>query len=638
MRGKAFREDLFAAAQRRRRLCILKLDLGIGREMGRMRHGVSSRFRDIVLYGGVAACAVLLAVMLLQFAGHLTSLPITYSDDGIGYLVSAKGIVENGQLYTNPHLGAPGVAQFFDWPSADGLFTLELWLLSRFTANYVAVLNLFALLTYPLVALASAWAMRRLGLTRASAFVFSILYSFIVFHQSRLTSHLYLSAYFVVPLTIALIATAVLGARDDGDGLAAAGDTRRAWALGVPRWGWPIAVALGACGVYYAFFGIVLAVVGGLVAWLEARDYRRLIPAAAIVAVVLATITIQFAPSYVYWHREGSNNVASGRVPWASDLFALRVTQLVFPRLDHRIPRFAEFKASYRDSLTAIGPNLRNIAYDSSLGIVGTAGFFLLLVWALASPLRAPPKRPRGMPAKLTLLNVCALLLATVGGLGSVLAYVAFPQIRAYDRITPFIAFFSLCAVAWAADVLVGRLTLRLPPGRPVTRYGATVLVLVAVLAVGLWDETSPADTPPFSAIGAQFYTDRAFVGAVEGVLPPGASVLQLPYVPFPDGAGVNRTGPYDQLRLYLHSHSLRWSAGAFAGRPDAVWQEQAASLPPAQMVTAVRSRGFSGIAIDRFGYADSAAALETALEASAGVGRALVSSDGRYVFYPLPE
>lgn len=603
--------------------------------LDRARHGVLSHARDIALYVGVAACAVLLAVVLLQLAGHLTSLPITYTGDGISYLVGAKAMIDNGQPYTNQYLGAPGVAQGFDWPSADGLLTLEIWLLSRFTANYVTVLNLFALLTYPLIALTSAWSMRRLGLSRPCAFVFSILYAFIVFHQSRLPGHTFLSAYFVVPLAIALIATAVLG-RNEDDPLPAADRTPRSRPFGIPAWGWLIAVALGACGVYYAFFGVVLTGVGGLAAWFAARDYRRLVPAAAIVGVVFVTIAIQFAPSYVYWQREGSNNIANARVPWESDLYALRVTQLVSPRLNHRIQRLATAKAFYRDSLTAIGPNLGGIAYDSSLGLVGTAGFILLIVWALASPFRAPPGRPRHTPAKLTVLNASALLLATVGGLGSVLAFLGFPQIRAYDRITPFIAFFSLCAFAWAADVLLGRLALRLSPARPVLRYGAPAMVLAAILVFGLWDQTSPADTPPYAAIRMEFDRDRAFVGAVEGALPAGASVFQLPYVPYPESAGVNRTLGYDQLRLYLHSNALHWSAGAFLGRPDAVWQEQTASVPPPQMLATLRSRGFSGIVIDRFGYTD--AALETALAAQPGVGQALVSSDGRYAFYSLNQ
>jgi hypothetical protein len=33
---------------------------------------------------------------------------------------------------------------------------------------------------------------------------------------------------------------------------------------------------------------------------------------------------------------------------------------------------------------------------------------------------------------------------------GEILAYIGFPEIRAYDRITVYIGFVSLCAAAWA--------------------------------------------------------------------------------------------------------------------------------------------------------------------------------------------
>jgi phosphoglycerol transferase len=596
---------------------------------------VVSRRRDIALYFGVAACATVLATALLSLPGHFTSLPITYSGDGIGASMGIKGIIDNGQPYTNSYLGAPGAAEFLDWPSADGLLTLEIWLISRFTSNYVAVLNLFALLTYPLIAFASAWAMRRLGLSRPSAFVFSLLYGSIVFHQSRLQLHLFLSAYFIVPLAVALIATVVLAERDC-DGVTAGDGSGAPRLLGVPAWGWVMSAAAGACGIYYAFFTAVLTVSAAILASLAARDYRRLIPAAVVVVVIVGAIAVQFAPSYVYWRSAGPNNIASVRQAGESDLFALRVTQLVFPRSNHRLPRFAEAKASYYQGLTAINPGLSTIAYDSSLGIVGTAGFLLLIVWALVSPLRAPPKQPSGTPAKLTLLNLTALLLATVGGFGSVLAFLGFPQIRAYDRMTPFIAFVSLAAMAWAADTLLPQITQRLSAGRLWLRYGVPAMILVAILAFGLWDQTSPADTPPYGTIAAQFDSDRVFVDSIESSLPSGASIFQLPYVPFPESAGVNGTGGYDQLRLYLHSRRLHWSAGAFMGRPSAAWQVQVASLPPAEMVAAVRAREFSGIAIDRYGYADGGSALERALKAQPGFGATILSGDGRYAFYPF--
>ena len=48
----------------------------------------------------------------------------------------------------------------------------------------------------------------------------------------------------------------------------------------------------------------------------------------------------------------------------------------------------------------------------------------------------------------LVTLNLAALLLATTGGLGAVFGFAVSPLIRCYNRMSIFIAFFALAAVA----------------------------------------------------------------------------------------------------------------------------------------------------------------------------------------------
>src|SRR5204862_367728 len=79
-----------------------------------------------------------------------------------------------------------------------------------------------------------------------------------------------------------------------------------------------------------------------------------------------------------------------------------------------------------------------------SLGLVGSIGFLYLLGRLC---LRRPGRGTR-LADGLAVLTLAGLLLATVGGLGVVLSLLAAPEIRAYNRIVIFLAFFSFAAVA----------------------------------------------------------------------------------------------------------------------------------------------------------------------------------------------
>lgn len=585
-------------------------------------------WRGVGYYAGICLVALLLGIWVLGLAGNLASVPITYTDDGIAASVGVKGIIENGHAYSNAWLGAPDAAEYFDFPNADASSIATIWLISRFVRNYVAVLNLFALLTYPLIAAAAAWSLRRLGMSGPVAAVCALLYALLPFHQSRVTFHLFLSAYFVVPLVIALVADVVL--RPSG-----AAVTGRRW-LGLPLWSWGVVLLMGTCGMYYAYFGLVLVVLAGMIAAYRDRTWRALLPALVVVVGVVVLLALQMAPSYAYWANEGRNNTGDSRQPVESDFFGLRLTQLVYPMDDHRIARFAQAKQFLHDSLEMISPSMAFIAYDSSLGVVGALGLLVLGFWALTAPFRAPPGGAHGTPGKLALLGVASFLLGTVGGVGSVIAFLGFPQIRAYDRITVYVAFASIAAVAWVADVFVARVV---RGGWSGARRVAVAIGLALLLVVGVLDQTNPAAVAPdYDEISAVFDSDAAFVSDVESALPDDSLVFQLPYVTYPEGPAPEGTGVYDPLRLYLHSATLHWSAGAFAGREAATWQAETTELDVDAMLARLAEEGFAGLTVDRRGYDDGGRELEAEIASALGDRDPVESPDGRYAFFVLEK
>jgi phosphoglycerol transferase len=110
--------------------------------------------------------------------------------------------------------------------------------------------------------------------------------------------------------------------------------------------------------------------------------------------------------------------------------------------------------------------------------------------------------------------------------------------------------------------------------------------------------------------------------------------IFQLPVIPFPE-ASVNNIRDYDHFRGYLHSRHLRWSYGAIKNREGDDWQNRVAAKPVSDLVNTLSFAGFSGIYLNRLGYADHGSKLETELSSVLNV-KPMVSDDGDLVFVDL--
>ncbi len=198
--------------------------------------------------------------------------------------------------------------------------------------------------------------------------------------------------------------------------------------------------------------------------------------------------------------------------------------------------------------------------------------------------------------------------------------------LRAWNRLSIFIAFFALLAVGraltWAAAGRSSGL-----------RVGVLALTALVTL-VGVLDQTSPAfDAPPRPAAD-QWASDTEFVGRIEATIGPGGSVLQLPYLPFPEHGPLALMSDYDPVRGYLHSRTLHWSYGAMRNRPEDIAVGLQALTPEALVPVAV-TLGFEGLWLDRNGLGGPASALELGLSRRLG-GEPMVSQDNRFAFFDL--
>ena len=227
---------------------------------------------------------------------------------------------------------------------------------------------------------------------------------------------------------------------------------------------------------------------------------------------------------------------------------------------------------------------------------------------------------------QLAFAAVTCFILGTVGSVSALIGYLVTPEIRAWDRISIIIAFFSLAAVGLGLDALRRRLR--------GARGAWGFLVLAAVLVIGIYDQSSRFVVPQYAYDKAEYTNDSQFVARIQRMMPKGAEIYQLPYMVFPENGPVNRMLDYDLARGYIYSSDLKWSYGATKGRPQD-WVSQDQGLPLPTLVDGIVAAGFTGIWVDRFGYADNGVSIGRSLQRILGTAP-IQSQNGRLLFFDM--
>lgn len=578
--------------------------------------------------------------------------PLTYAPDAPFYLMITKGAIDHGWFLTNPSLGFPFRQELHEFPQ--GLDNLNLVILQGIgwiTGNAFTTVNLFFLLTFLTVSVAAFLVARRLGCSRLVSATVALLYTFLPYHFARGTPHLFLSAYWVVPVAALLLVRVVSAAppftveRDTERGwrISLRGRTALVWLLGC--------AALASTGSYYAAITLTLLVAVVIVDFVARRRTRVLASGAVAAAAIVAVMLFNLVPTFVYWAEHGRNENLVQRGTSETEVNGLKISQLVLPVEDHRLAPLAEIQAD--STRFSVIPAERG----QQLGAIGAAGFLVvvgsvLVVARRRLPAPEPPETdPRAgagpgsgagedptrgadaVPAPAEVIRVfgiatlVGILIAAVSGLSLVISGIGIKEIRSWNRVSVFIGFFALVTVGFGLDWLRRRL-----PHRSWVRP-ATAAALAGLVLIGVLDQVSPEMTPHYRETRRQFESDQAFFREVEDTLPRGAAVFNLPYVFFPESGTVEGVGPYDTARGYLHTRDLRWSWGGVVGT-DADWAAGAAQGAGKEMLDRITALGFRGLVYDRRGYGGNS--LREYFLAQLIGTPPLVSPDEELAFYDL--
>jgi phosphoglycerol transferase len=568
------------------------------------------------------ALAVVICIVLLVYTFRLWDADFgvlfAYGGDGFQHAVWLKNFVETGSYFSNDRFGAPGGHNLYEFPQADGLHYCLMYPITWFTKDVSFIVNLYYLLSFPLTVITSLFALRRLGVSSVVAIAIANVFTFLPFHIMRM-GHLFVATYYLVPLAL-LMAIRI----HRGQPPFAREGEERSWNRRDVLGAGLLSVAIGANGIYYAAFSCFFYFVGAISGAMANRSRLPFLLGGGLIAATFVGIVLTLAPAIIYKLKAPYNPDAIQRVASQSEVYGLKITQLVLPISDHRVSLFRRIKEHYNTPSTP----LINENDTASLGLLGTIGFLFLLGRFL---FRRPDTASRTLDV-LSLLVLSALLLGTIGGFGAVMSYLLSPLIRCYNRISVCIAFLSLAALAILLEDLRNRWV---NSSRRTAIFTAGMLLL---LVLGVREETRKSPIIDYVGLRIAAEHDRSFILEMEAKVPAGKMIYMMPYREYPEATAETEPIPftaYDLLMPLVYSKTLHWTFGASRGQQGDLWVKRLEAMPLSERLDQLALAGFGGIYLDRNGFLDRGAGLEKQLQEELGPPT-VVSRHNRYVYYDL--
>ena len=535
--------------------------------------------------------------------------PITFYGDSLFPEMLAKTILDHGWWWSNPSLSAPGTYDALSYPSNSNVDAVVVWLFSWFLHDIGRLINISWMAMLALAGCIAAVCFRLLGISRTNAWALGLLYAFTPFALYRQIDHLSLVIYLVpVAATIALLLAS--GA------VPMSRNVRLLFAGGC--------VLIGFNYIYYAFFSVWFLMVGAAIGYLTYRMRSIAVTACICAGLIVGATALNLAPSLRSWARDGRPMSIPPKMPAESEAYGLKIRQLISPLREHT---FDPFRAWAEKEKKAAYP-LETENVSSRLGLVASLGFLGLLGVVFVAGRRF------GDHGRLLLaggqLSIAGVFLGTIGGLGSLFALLISPDIRAWNRVSPFLMFFALVGVGIAADAIVRWAG---------SRFGirtAGVIVGAGICTIGLYDQLHALKqrNQEHAMFRIEFLDVQATVQQLESRLARGSMVYQLPFRPFPADEGTMYMGPYLHFRPYLVSRNLRWSYPPLSNS-QAQYEARLGALTAPQRLEELKRDGFAAVLVDRLGYADQGISIVTELTGALGQGAVLFSGP-RYTAFAL--
>jgi phosphoglycerol transferase len=198
-----------------------------------------------------------------------------------------------------------------------------------------------------------------------------------------------------------------------------------------------------------------------------------------------------------------------------------------------------------------------------------------------------------------SILFLVLFLIATIGGLGDLFAYLISPQIRGWNRISIFLLFPILIAFWEVSSNYMIKLSKY--PKLSILSIGCMVIAST----FGLMEQIPKSCVACLMQQKTKFVSDKDFIKSIESSLPKSSAIYQLPYFNYLNTPPLNGLGNYELFSGFLNSKELKWSFGGIQGREGDLFYRSLSRLSPSTQLPILKQMGFSGVYIDVRGYAD---------------------------------
>lgn len=523
-------------------------------------------------YVGLGVLIVVTAALLV-FLMHLRdatlSVPFEYSRTGnSGTYVNAKMMEDHFWVYSDGRLGADEtVASSLKFENNNG-HILDLAILKGFvfiTGNAVLAVNLLYLSTFFLIAGISFLVMRELKISAWIAICGSEIFAFLPYVFINGIEQINMMSYYCVPLTILICFWIYDNLVMTGSGWNVVKSKRSVIAI------LSTLLIAGNGSGYYQFFSALIIIFSGLASSVHRKSKWPAIKGVIFTALIAVFSLIYIVPAYlskVYVGGTLSEEEIASRIS-NTEVYALKVVQLFVPTDGHGIKKIQNLIDGYNEHSIYINENV-----GSFIGIAGIIGFFILIIMIFIKKNDVLSER-LGFLAK---INIFIIFLATTGGLASIITIFSPSAITRYNRISVYIAFLCILAVALIINEMHRK-----------HKKNWIMIPVVLISLLSILQQFSKNYIPEYNENYVNYIIDDDFIKSVEAELEPGAKVYQL----------ATDMGEYNGYLGFLHSEKLRWSFGSgFSEKMIKI-----TSLD--KKIEKVKEAGYSAVLIDRRDYSD---------------------------------
>lgn len=555
------------------------------------------------IYKDVITIILMLAIMcgftyvLMDMGNFDINYPMSYDGgDGMSYLVNAVMLLEGDSTLETDRQGAPYGYAGYDF-YASNLHDVDNFILKivvRTVKNPVVAVNIMFLLLFPMITLFSYFALRQMRVKPWISACGALTYAFMPYLFLRGMNHFVLACYYFVPISI-LYCVWIF---EDERFLSIKNGFFKYWKN---YFAIIMTFLIANNGIsYYPFFTCFFLIIVGLVKTLKEKKVRYLAKSFTLIVFIVAFLIVGLLPCIQYVRANGANKDAFLRTIDGVETYSLKIAQLLLPVSSHGIKRLEDVLVNYDENMPLVNEN--SMAY---LGVMGSVGFIMLLCVLFMRHI-GEDKQYKGQLEILSLLNIAAVLLGTIGGFSSLFGLLITDMIRCYNRISIFIAFICIAGVCVLLNAFFEWIWQKDFKKLPVKwlAYCTMALVMCVFTVAGIFFQYPGLK---FDYVGfEEFYkSDKEFVERIESMMPENSMIYQLPYHEYPEGGYVNEMNDYDLFAGFIHSKTLRWSYGGVVGREADNWLQTVDNDNVEEMLKVVKEKGFTGIYIDRRAYED---------------------------------